>query len=159
MYNCNYLHSLYFSNRIMSFFFSVAGNMLQYAAMAVVPIVMIIVLYQHRIKNFVEVKNSFQLLRLKVGMGCYVYAEYSRLRSYLVLFGTELNYGYLILILFQTVRHAFRKSSTYGPAIRSNFDEWKPFRADAKVERRKITTNHFKHMLFSLTGSYRRKRV
>ncbi|XP_026317520.1 sodium-dependent nutrient amino acid transporter 1-like [Hyposmocoma kahamanoa] len=90
----------------------IAGNMLQYAAMVVVPIVIIVVLFQHRSNGFLE-----------------------------------------------TVRCAFRKSSTYGPSIQTDFDEWKSFRRDAKIERKNRTTNHFKHMLLSVIGSYRNKRI
>ncbi|XP_047995406.1 sodium-dependent nutrient amino acid transporter 1-like [Leguminivora glycinivorella] len=58
--------------------------------------------------------------------------------------------------LTQTVKLAFTKKPSWGPANKDTKQEWALFKADAKQARQKRTTSKVKHIGLSLLGSYRR---
>ncbi|KAG7302653.1 hypothetical protein JYU34_012604 [Plutella xylostella] len=89
----------------------VAGTLLQYAGIALIPIFIMFSLWKYRSGTLVE-----------------------------------------------TVKRAFRKKASYGPADRDKFAEYQEFRKDAKLERDMRRDGFFQHIGLSLSGGYRKSK-
>lgn len=68
----------------------------------------------------------------------------------------NINFKFNKHFFFQSFKNSFRSSEKWGPKNSKIRREWMAFKEEAKKNRESFGNSKFKHILYSLNGTYRR---